>query len=166
MTLIRSCLTRRIRFAMNQALRPTVTPSTKISALTPTAAARPIVGPVGSLGGLVSRRHLRVTHTPPQTPPMPPMDLRYNYAAGVFIVVLFTWAALSPEDDGFNTLLGGSGMNKDEDEDEDDDDDERYDGTGYEGRDKALSGGGGGGDDASRASRASSSSGDRPVVRD
>eukprot|EP00752_Nemacystus_decipiens_P017536 g15716.t1 len=91
---------------------------------------------IGSLGGLVSTRHLRVTHTPPQTPPMPPMDLRYNYAAGVFIVVLFTWAALSPEDDGFNTLLGG-GV-KDDDDDDDDDDDERYDGAGYDGRDKAL----------------------------
>eukprot|EP00903_Cladosiphon_okamuranus_P016635 g15343.t1 len=103
---------------------------------------RPLGAPVGSPGGLVSSRNLRVTHTAPQTPPMPPMDLRYNYAAGVFIVVLFTWAALSPEDDGFNTLLSG-GAN--DDDDDDDDDDERYDGAGYEGRDKALVNSSGGG---------------------
>lgn len=83
-------------------------------------------------------------------------------------MVLFTWAALSPEDDGFNTLLGGSGINKDDDDDDDDDDDERYDGTGYVGRDKALTGSSSGGDGASRAS--SSTGGDdaanRPAVRD
>ncbi|CAN0236084.1 unnamed protein product [Pylaiella littoralis] len=149
MTIIRSCLSRQVRFGINQALRPNTTPLSPASAIpasTTTVASPLLGGPVGSLGGLVSRRQLRVTRTPPQTPPMPPMDLRYNYAAGVFIVVLFTWAALSPEDEGFNSLLcGGMG---DDDDDDDDGDDERYGGAGYEGRDKALaagsSGGGGG----------------------
>lgn len=71
------------------------------------------------------------------------MDLRYNYAAGLFVVALFTWAALSPDDDGFNTLLG-TGYDEDDDDDgSDDDDGVRYDGAGYEGRDKAMAGAGG-----------------------
>lgn len=72
----------------------------------------------------------------------------------MFIVVLFTWAALTPEDDGFNTLLGGAGL--DDDDEDDDDEDVRYDGTGYEGRDKALAGGSSG---ASNSSSSSSNSG-------
>lgn len=115
-----------------------------------TETAFPLGGP-GDVLGLASRRHLRVTHTPPQMPPMPPMDLRYNYAAGLFVVALFTWAALSPDDDGFNTLLG-TGYDEDDDG-SDDDDDVRYDGTGYEGRDKAMAGAGG------RSSGASSGGG-------
>lgn len=126
----------------HQALRPRATPAGHDRAAALTQAALPLGGPAGNLG-LVSRRHLRVTHTPPQMPPMPPMDLRYNYAAGLFVVALFTWAALSPDDDGFNTLLG-TGYDEDDDDDgSDDDDGVRYDGAGYEGRDKAMAGAGG-----------------------
>lgn len=71
------------------------------------------------------------------------MNLRYNYAAAAVVLVVFTWAALAPEDDGFNTLLG-TGYDNDDDDD-DDDDDEGYDGRGYEGRDKGLAGQGQGG---------------------
>lgn len=81
-------------------------------------------------------------------------------------MVLFTWAALTPEDDGFNSLLRG-GVNDDGDDDDDDDDDERYDGTGYEGRDKALassSGGSGGNAGGVGTSRGEAAAG-RPVAR-
>lgn len=63
-----------------QALRPTATPSPSstpglgLTAMPPPS--RPLGAPVGSLGGIVSSRHLRVTYTTPQTPPMPPMNLR------------------------------------------------------------------------------------------
>ena len=86
----------------------------------------------------LSRRHLRVTHTPPMMPPPPPINVKYNYAAFAVVLIVFAWAALSPDDDGFDSLLRGAGY---EDDDEDDDDDESYDGAGYEGRDKAVTAG-------------------------
>lgn len=66
------------------------------------------------------------------------MNLKYNYAAAACVLVLFTWAALTPEDDGFNTLLRTNYDDGDEEDDDDMDDDEGYVGPGYEGRDKAV----------------------------
>lgn len=88
----------------------------------------------------LSRRNLRVTHTPPMMPPPPPINIKYNYAAFAVVLAVFAWAALSPDDDGFNSLLRGAGYVDDRDDDEDDD--EPYESPGYDGRDKAMAGGG------------------------
>lgn len=74
-------------------------------------------------------------------PPPPPINTKYNYAAFAVVLTVFAWAALSPDDDGFDSFIRGAGYAEDRDDD-DKDDDEPYESPGYEGRDKAMAGGG------------------------